>query len=56
MMCIGKRICNHCVGDMFYKLGIQNAGLSTSKVATALTNLNMNFIVFIKPSKLQESL
>lgn len=41
MMCVGKRICNKCAGDLYYKLGIENAGLTASKVATVLTNLNM---------------
>lgn len=42
MMCIGEKICNHCVGDLYYKLGIKNAGLTASRVATTLTRLNMN--------------
>ena len=41
LMCIGKRICNICSGNMYYKLGIRNAGLTTSAVATRLTDLNM---------------
>ena len=41
MMCIGKKICNKCAGDLYYKLGITNVGLTASKVATVLTNLNM---------------
>ena len=46
MMCIGKKICNHCMGDLYYKLGIKNAGLTASRVATTLTRLNINFFVF----------
>ena len=41
MMCVGEKICNHCAGDLFYKLGIKNAGLTASRVATTLTRLNM---------------
>ena len=41
LMCVGKKICNHCAGDMYYRLGIKNVGLTASKVATTLTNLNM---------------
>lgn len=41
MMCIGEKICNHCAGDLYYKLGIRNAGLTASRVATTLTRLNM---------------
>lgn len=40
-MCIGKKICHHCAGNLFYKLGITNIGLTTSRVATTLTNLGM---------------
>ena len=46
MMCVGEKICNHCAGDLFYKLGIKNAGLTASRVATTLTRLNINFFVF----------
>lgn len=41
MLCVGKKICNKCAGDLYYKLGIKNVGLTASKVATVLTNLNM---------------
>lgn len=41
MMCIGEKICNHCAGELFYKLGIKNVGLTASRVATTLTRLNM---------------
>ena len=42
MMCCGKdKICNKCIGEIFYKLGIENAGLTASRVATTLTRLNM---------------
>ena len=41
MMCTGDKICNHCAGDLYYMLGIENIGLSASRVATTLTNLNM---------------
>lgn len=41
MMCTGDKLCNHCAGDLYYMLGIKNAGLTTSRIATALTNLNM---------------
>ena len=41
MMCVGKKLCSRCMGQLFYKLGIENVGLSSSKIATTLTNLNM---------------
>lgn len=41
MTCIGDRLCHHCAGNLFYKLGIENIGLTSSRVATTLTNLGM---------------
>lgn len=41
MFCIGDKICSKCAGTMFYKLGIRNIGLTTSKMGTTLVNLGM---------------
>lgn len=42
LYCKGGNIkCNKCLGEIFYKLGITNVGLSTSKLATTILNLNM---------------
>lgn len=45
MYCIGvgkeKCLCNKCAGDFFYKLGKQNIGLVTGKMAGQLSNLNL---------------
>ena len=41
MGCIGDRICNVCGGDFYYKVGSSSIGMSASKIATTLTNLNM---------------
>lgn len=41
MYCIGDKICNKCAGDLYYKMDKLNIGLSTSRIATTLTNLNM---------------
>lgn len=41
MYCTGDKICHHCAGNMFYKLGITNIGLTTSRIATTLTKLGM---------------
>lgn len=41
MFCIGDKICSKCAGTMFYKLGIKNIGLTTSKMGTTLVNLGM---------------
>ena len=39
--CVGGKICGKCMGNMFYSLGIENVGVTASKVATTFTNLNM---------------
>ena len=45
MYCIGvgkeKCLCNKCAGDYYYILGKPNIGLSTSKCATTMTQLNL---------------
>ena len=41
MFCVGDKICSKCAGTMFYKLGIKNIGLTTSKMGTTLVNLGM---------------
>lgn len=41
MTCISDKICHRCAGNLFYKLGIRNVGLTSSRVATTLTKLGM---------------
>lgn len=41
MGCVGDKICNVCAGDFYYKVGSTSIGMSASKIATTLTNLNM---------------
>lgn len=41
MFCISEKLCRTCAGLMFEKLGLENIGLTTSKVSTRLLNLNM---------------
>lgn len=42
LYCKGGNVkCNKCLGEMFYRLGIENVGLSTTKLATTILNLNM---------------
>ena len=41
MYCIGKKICNKCAGEMYYKLGIMNAGLTTSRISSSILNMNL---------------
>jgi hypothetical protein len=43
-MCIGEKICNKCAGNMMYKLGITNIGLTTSRISFTMLNLNMKKI------------
>lgn len=41
MFCANDKKCHRCAGNMFYKLGIENVGLTTSRIATTLTKLGM---------------
>ena len=41
MFCKGDKICNKCAGELFYKLGVKNAGLLTSTLSGTLMNLSM---------------
>ena len=41
MFCTSENLCRTCAGAMYDKLGIDNVGLTTSKVASTLLNLNM---------------
>jgi hypothetical protein len=36
--CQSTKMCNKCVGDMLYKLGIKNIGLTTAQIGSALMN------------------
>ena len=39
--CVGDKLCNKCCGDMFYKIGIKNIGLTCSKPGTTLVKMGM---------------
>ncbi len=41
MYCIGDKLCRVCAGNMFDKLGIDNIGMSATKISGTLLNLNM---------------
>ena len=41
MMCCGEKLCNVCMGDFFYKLGINNVGLTTTRVSSRLVKLRL---------------
>jgi hypothetical protein len=35
------KICNHCAGNLFYRIGITNIGVATSQIASTLKNICM---------------
>lgn len=41
MFCKGSKICNKCAGELFYKIGVRNAGLLNSTLSGVLMNLSM---------------
>lgn len=41
LYCLGDKICNHCAGELYYKLGITNVGLTTSKMTGSLLQKSM---------------
>lgn len=41
MFCRNKLICNKCAGDLYYKLGITNFGLTSNAIGTSILNLSM---------------
>lgn len=44
MFCTTDKICNVCFGDLPYKLGIENVGLTTAKIGSNFVNLGMKSI------------
>jgi hypothetical protein len=41
MYCVGDKICSKCAGEMYYKLGLTNIGLTSTRVSSTLLNLSM---------------
>lgn len=41
MFCKGDKLCSKCAGQLFYKLGMLNAGLLTDKVGSTIMNKSM---------------
>lgn len=39
--CKNQKICNVCGGEMYYRLGLRNIGLSASRMASSMLNLQM---------------
>lgn len=38
LFCTGDKICNACAGNLYYYLGIKNAGLTANVIGTTITN------------------
>lgn len=41
MFCTSEKICNVCFGDLPYRLGITNVGLTAAKIGSNFVNLGM---------------
>lgn len=41
LYCIGDKLCSKCAGDLYYRLGIENIGMTTSAIGSNLLNLLM---------------
>ena len=41
LYCQSEKLCNICAGDMYYNLGMQNVGLTVTKVGSAVLNLSL---------------
>ena len=41
MYCQSEKICNKCAGDLYYMLGIENAGLTVTKIGSVVLNLSL---------------
>jgi hypothetical protein len=41
LYCTTEKVCNKCLGDMYYKLRIRNIGLHTSRITSSLMNASM---------------
>jgi hypothetical protein len=39
LFCTSERLCSKCAGELYYKLGIENIGLTTSKIGGSMLNL-----------------
>lgn len=37
--CLGENLCSKCAGELYYKLGISNIGLTASKIGGQMLNL-----------------
>lgn len=42
LACIGKKLCNHCMGNLFYKLNIKNFGLTSNAISSVLLQMKLS--------------
>lgn len=48
MYCLSNDICNKCAGDLYYRMGVTNIGLLTSKIGSKLLNASLKFFHDVK--------
>lgn len=41
LFCTGQKFCSKCVGDLYYRIGISNIGLTVTKITSTLLNLSL---------------
>ncbi len=41
MFCLNEHICNKCAGDLYYKMGYKNAGLTLARISTTIQGKSM---------------
>lgn len=53
MYCKSHHICNKCAGELFYKIGIKNIGLTVTKITSTLLNLSLKSMhdITVKPTE-----
>ena len=39
--CLGTKLCNKCMGERFFKLGIENVGLTTGRLPNSIMNASL---------------
>jgi hypothetical protein len=41
MLCLSQKICSKCAGDLYYRLGIKNVGLLSSRIGSRVLNMSL---------------
>jgi hypothetical protein len=41
MFCLNDKLCNKCIGDLFYRLGIENVGITANRIGNAIMGLSL---------------